>query len=147
METRNKRIIPVTATHPGRILKRELEERGITQKDFAKQIGVYASNLNDVIKGKRNINKELAQKLENALGIEATFWIGLQNRYFEDIKLIKQREQSLQETKTENTSLLQELIKMREESIRMTARLDVLIAEQQNIAKTLDKSEFNRNLL
>ena len=139
METKNKRIIPVTATHPGRILKRELEERGITQKDFARQIGLYASNLNDIIKGKRNINEALAQKLEEALGIDASFWTGLQRRYFEDTELIEQRQQQSTTAKTKDTSLLAELIQMREESARITARLDILIALQQHPATALQR--------
>ncbi|MBP3253877.1 MAG: HigA family addiction module antidote protein [Bacteroidales bacterium] len=139
METKNKRIIPVTATHPGRILKRELEERGITQKDFARQIGLYASNLNDIIKGKRNINEALAQKLEEALGIDASFWTGLQRRYFEDTELIEQRQQQSTTAKTKDTSLLAELIQMREESARITARLDILIARQQHPATALQR--------
>ena len=35
METRNENPTPWIATHPGTILKLELEERGISQKEFA----------------------------------------------------------------------------------------------------------------
>ena len=67
MATRNNRLVPVRAIHPGEILREELQERGIKQKDFAKQIGVQATHLNAFIHGKRNLNDDLAMKLESHL--------------------------------------------------------------------------------
>lgn len=81
MEINAKNIIPIRATHPGSILKSELQARGIKQKDFAEIIGMPTSNLNEIIKGKRNISDATAIKLENALGIPFQTWINLQSRY------------------------------------------------------------------
>ena len=64
MATRNNRLVPVKAIHPGEILREELQERGIKQKDFAKQIGDQANHLNAFIHCKRNLNEELEMKLE-----------------------------------------------------------------------------------
>ena len=52
------------AIHPGSILKEELKERGISQKNFAKEIEMQPSHLNEIIKGKRSITKQVADKFE-----------------------------------------------------------------------------------
>ena len=50
MET--KVYIPFEATHPGSILKDELDYRRISQKEFAQDIGMQKTMLNEIIKGK-----------------------------------------------------------------------------------------------
>lgn len=91
METRNERKVPFMATHPGRILKNELGERGISQKEFAQMIGMRTSHLNEIIKGKRNITIHIADKLEQALGISSISWVNLQTQYDYDMKAISER--------------------------------------------------------
>lgn len=86
MATNAKTIIPAVATHPGSVLKKELKARGIMQKDFAKIIGMPAPNLNELIKGKRNITEAIAMKLEESLGIPFQNWMNLQNRYHYVVK-------------------------------------------------------------
>jgi HTH-type transcriptional regulator/antitoxin HigA len=72
-------------THPGFILGMELKSRGLTQKVFAAQIAIQQSHLSEIIKGKRNITEQLAEKLEDALHIPAEHWRQLQAKY--DYKL------------------------------------------------------------
>lgn len=91
MATRSNNPVPVRAIHPGEILREELQERGIKQKDFAQQIGVQPTHLNAFIKGKRNLNEDLAMKLEKHLGIPYKAWMNLQNSYAYDCKAIEQR--------------------------------------------------------
>lgn len=74
-------ITPNVAIHPGEMIKDEIEYRGISQKDLAKEIGVSASVLNEVLNGKRSITTEYALLLEAALGIEADLWLRLQAEY------------------------------------------------------------------
>ncbi|MCY7352411.1 MAG: HigA family addiction module antidote protein [Cytophagaceae bacterium] len=74
-------LIPVYATHPGEVLEMELEGRGIKKSAFAVQNGIYPSHLSDLLSGKRNMNAAIALKLEKALGIEAGFWLRMQNSY------------------------------------------------------------------
>ena len=57
------------AVHPGSILKDELRERKISQKEFAASIGMQASHLSALIHGVRNITADIAQRLEKALDI------------------------------------------------------------------------------
>jgi HTH-type transcriptional regulator/antitoxin HigA len=79
MQTKN--LTPAIATHPGIILADEIEANGYSQIDFAKLIDLKRSQLNEIIKGKRNINADLALLLEKALGIDADFWMEAQKNY------------------------------------------------------------------
>lgn len=73
--------IPFIATHPGEVLLDEIEANDISQSDFAKKIGLNKSQLNEIVKGKRNINAELAILLEKALEIDAGYWLEVQKNY------------------------------------------------------------------
>lgn len=73
--------IPSEPTHPGEILREEIEDRGITQTQLAKEIGMRVSLLNEIINGKRAVTVEYAMLLEAALGIDADFWLNLQANY------------------------------------------------------------------
>jgi antitoxin HigA-1 len=68
-------------THPGEVLKEELEYRGISQRKFAAQIGVQYSLLNEIVNAKRAVNAPFAMLVEAALGIDAELWIKMQTRY------------------------------------------------------------------
>ncbi len=74
-------LTPFEPTHPGEILREEIEYRGVTQTKLANELGVKVSLLNELINGKRDITIEYALMLEAALGIDADFWINLQNDY------------------------------------------------------------------
>lgn len=101
METRNERRVPCVATHPGTILKEELSERGTKQVAFARTLGIQASHLSEILKGKRNITNEIASKLEEALGISAITWLNLQTNYDYDKSVIQQRSIAEQEARNE----------------------------------------------
>lgn len=74
-------LTPFAPTHPGSIIRDELEERNLSQAKLAAQIGVSPSLLNEVVNGKRAVNTELALLLEAALGISAHIWLDLQSDY------------------------------------------------------------------
>lgn len=74
-------IVPFQPTHPGDILREELESRGITQTKLANEIGVKVSLLNELINGKRDFTIKYAMMIEAALGIDSDFWMNLQNAY------------------------------------------------------------------
>ena len=80
-------LTPAYATHPGEMLADELEIRGIKQQEFAQQIGMQKSQLNEIIKGKRSINAEVAVLIESALSIPADFWLKAQNNH--DLALVR----------------------------------------------------------
>ena len=74
-------IITTKAVHPGVLLLGELKTRKITQKEFATLINLQPSHLNEIIKGKRNINEEIAKKIEKVLGIPYGMWLHFQKEY------------------------------------------------------------------
>lgn len=131
METKNKRIVPFMAVHPGGIIADELEARGIKQKDFAKQIGVAQSNLSAVIHGRRDINKDLAEKLEQILGIDADLWLRLQAGYYEDLRLIREREREKNKEKEPIVMPLSDIIKLQKQVENMNNTLIAFISQLQ----------------
>ncbi len=72
---------PYQPTHPGEVLKDELEFRGISQRGLAKNIGMSYSVLNEVLNGKRALSTEVAMMMEAALGVEAAPLLAMQNEY------------------------------------------------------------------
>ena len=72
---------PYYPTHPGEVLKDEIEYRGISQKKLAEAMGVPYSLLNEVLNGKRPINAELALLIETALDLPAEPLLKMQTRY------------------------------------------------------------------
>lgn len=68
-------------THPGDVLKDEIEERGLVKSEVAKQLGMLPGHLSELFKGKRHISASLALKLQDMLDISAETWLNLQNRH------------------------------------------------------------------
>ena len=81
MATKSKNPVPFMAVHPGMMIKPELEERGISQKQFASMLGVQASHLSEVLNNKRALSTELAVKIEKAIGIPAKTLLSAQAHY------------------------------------------------------------------
>ncbi len=74
-------IEPIVPTHPGEIIKDEIEYRKLSQRKLAKQLGVSYSQLNEVLNGKRTLNTEMALLIAAALDIDAEPLLTLQTRY------------------------------------------------------------------
>ena len=74
-------LTPFEPTHPGELIKDELEANNLTQSKLAESIGVKPSLLNEIIKGKRGVNTEMALLIEAALNIPADLLLNLQNDY------------------------------------------------------------------
>ncbi len=62
---------PFEPTHPGELLKEEIESRNLSQKQLAADMGVSYSVLNDIVNGKRAVNTKFALLCEAAIGIPA----------------------------------------------------------------------------
>ena len=83
---KNKRAManelkPFEPTHPGEVLKDEIDCRGISQRQLAHEIGVSSSLLNEVLNGERALNTQLALLLSAALDIDAEPLLRLQAKY------------------------------------------------------------------
>lgn len=86
-----KNIIPFVATHPGEMIKDELKERKMTQKQLASKTGIKPSVLSETINGKRSVSLNVALALEKAFNIPADIWMNLQNQYDLDSAHIAER--------------------------------------------------------
>ena len=70
-----------TTTHPGDVLKEELEARGISQKEFSEVLSILYTQLNEILNAKRPVTTDFALMIEAALGINPELLINMQSRY------------------------------------------------------------------
>jgi HTH-type transcriptional regulator / antitoxin HigA len=76
-----QQLAPARVPPPGRILSRELEARGWTQKDLAEITGRPIQTINEIIQAKKQITPETALDLGEAFGTSAEFWTNLETKY------------------------------------------------------------------
>lgn len=77
----SQQLLPARVPPPGRILMRELEARGWTQKDLAEITGRPIQAINEIIQAKKQITPETALELAEAFGTSAEFWTNLETNY------------------------------------------------------------------
>ena len=68
-------------THPGEVLKDEIEERGSSQRQLAKNMGVAYSVINEILNGHRPLTAKTALMFEAALDVPADSLMYLQTKY------------------------------------------------------------------
>ena len=68
-------------THPGEVLKDEIEAREITQRQLADSMGLTYSVVNEIINGRRPLTAKTALMFEAALDIPAESLMYLQTKY------------------------------------------------------------------
>ena len=71
--------------HPGETLKEILINKNMSQQELALRTGVTAKHISTVLNGEKNISASFANKLEYALGVDASFWMTLQTNYDKEI--------------------------------------------------------------
>ncbi|HME24048.1 MAG TPA: HigA family addiction module antitoxin [Acetobacteraceae bacterium] len=67
--------------HPGRILKRELEARGLSAASFALKLRIPPPRIQEIVAGRRAISPETALRLGRFFGNEPEFWLAMQASY------------------------------------------------------------------
>lgn len=72
---------PYRRPSPGRILRRELDAREMTQKDLAKLMGRPEKTISMIVQGHKRITAQTALELEAALGVSAEMWVSLEANY------------------------------------------------------------------
>src|SRR5688500_100571 len=66
-------------THPGQMLSEEfLKPLAITQREFAKRLGVSYPRPTQLVRGRWSVTPDTAVRRERLLGTEAQFWLNLQ---------------------------------------------------------------------
>ena len=69
------------ATHPGEILKDELDARGMSAHRFALELGVPPTRIGDILKCRRSVSPETALRLAAYFGGSPKVWLKLQADY------------------------------------------------------------------
>jgi addiction module HigA family antidote len=83
-------LIPVP--HPGETIREDvLEPLSMSVNQLAKALGITATRLNDVVRGRRGITADTALRLARYLGTSAEFWLGIQLEY--DLRAARQTRQ------------------------------------------------------
>jgi addiction module HigA family antidote len=74
---------PIMApVHPGEILLEEfLQPLEVSQYRLAKETGVPARRINEIVHGQRRISADTALRLARYFGTSERFWMNLQIRY------------------------------------------------------------------
>jgi antitoxin HigA-1 len=68
-------------THPGKILRNELQARGLSANKLALSLGVPSGRIIDVLHGKRSITPDTAIRIGCFFGNSPQFWLNLQTQY------------------------------------------------------------------
>lgn len=70
-----------TPTHPGEVLKDEIEYRKLSQRKLAEQMGISYKALNDILNCRRPVTTQTAMLFEAALDVPADSLMRLQLKY------------------------------------------------------------------
>ncbi len=73
------------AVPPGATVKEQLDDRGMSQKEFAARMGMSEKHISHLINGSVQLTPETAYRLETVLGLPARFWNRLEALYREEI--------------------------------------------------------------
>lgn len=68
-------------THPGEVVKDELEARNISQREFAQRVGISYTVLNEILNARHSMSANNALLFEAALGIPADSLMQIQTKY------------------------------------------------------------------
>ena len=58
-----------------------LEERGLTQKWLAEQVGCAERKISEICNNKRGVSASFALQLESVFGVSAEFWVTMQAKW------------------------------------------------------------------
>lgn len=68
-------------SHPGLLLKDEVEYRGISQRKLAEEMGFSYSVINEILNGKRPLPPTTSLMFEASLGVDADTLMRMQTKY------------------------------------------------------------------
>jgi addiction module HigA family antidote len=95
-----KKLPPI---HPGEVLLEDfMKPLGLSQYRVAKDIGVPALRISQIVRGKRSITADTAMRLARYFGTSAAVWLRLQARYDLEVAEALMAKQINREVKTLN---------------------------------------------
>ena len=72
---------------PGKYLQEKLDENKMTAVELGQHMGYSVRVVRRIIAGKEPIDKKCANRLSEALGSSAEYWLNLEASYQRDLKL------------------------------------------------------------
>lgn len=76
------------AVPPGATIKEQIEDRGMTQKEFASRMDLSEKHVSRLINGEVQLTPDVAVRLEMVLGLPARFWNALEANYRETLQKV-----------------------------------------------------------
>jgi len=67
--------------HPGRILKSEIDELGMSANAVALALRIPSNRLTEIMHARRSVSADTALRLGRFFGTSAQFWMNLQSTY------------------------------------------------------------------
>ena len=80
------------AIPPGYTIKEQLDDRRLTQKEFALRMEMSEKHISYLINGEVALTIDMAIRLEMVLGLSSQFWLNLENIYREKLAKIELEE-------------------------------------------------------
>jgi HTH-type transcriptional regulator/antitoxin HigA len=77
--------VSAIAIAPGETIIELLKIRGMSRKEFAARMGMSDKHISRLINGEAELTRDVAARLESALGVPASFWDNLEAIYREDL--------------------------------------------------------------
>jgi len=83
-----REITRMRAVHPGEVLREEfLVPLGFSAKALATALGVPATRIHEIVKERRSVTADTAERLARHLGGDAASWLAMQADY--DLKTLQ----------------------------------------------------------
>lgn len=93
-----KRSRTYIASPPGATISEQLQDSGMSQKEFAARIGMPEKQISQLLSGDVPLTPDMASKLEKTLGVPAVFWNRLESIYRTKLAMVE-RENAMEAAK------------------------------------------------
>lgn len=92
---------------PGAVIKRRMKDLGLSQKELAERMDTQPSHVSEIIRGKKKITKQIAEKLAAQFdGLDTYYWLNLQSQYDQSENTLKRAEVSSSQLIAEYDSII-----------------------------------------
>lgn len=99
------------ATAPGATIKEQLDNRGMSQKEFAIRMDMSQKHISKLINGEVQLTTDVANRLEMVLGLPAKFWCNLETIYREKLFLVQEENAMAEDTEIAKNYPYSEMVK------------------------------------
>ncbi len=76
-----KKMNLMAPEHPGKLLKEEMDVRGVSIQRLAQALRVSATRIHAIVHGRRGITADTSARLGRYLGVSSGYWLPMQADY------------------------------------------------------------------